>query len=169
MRDGRERAHPPSAAVAPPTRHPRPGAAPNSIIVHVEAGPHIHRSLQTIRALGCAAGVAINPGTPVEAVRDLLDAADLVLVMTVNPGFGGQSFLPFCVDKVRAVHAMIAGGPVDIEVDGGVDAGNAERLVAAGANRLVAGSAVFRDGPAGYESHIDAIRRAGLIARGEMA
>ena len=144
-------------------------AGANSIIVHVEAGPHIHRSLQTIRALGCAAGVAINPGTPVEAVRDLLDAADLVLVMTVNPGFGGQSFLPFCVDKVRAVHAMIAGGPVDIEVDGGVDAGNAERLVAAGANRLVAGSAVFRDGPAGYESHIDAIRRAGLIARGEMA
>ena len=144
-------------------------AGANSIIVHVEAGPHIHRSLQTIRALGCAAGVAINPGTPVEAVRDLLDAADLVLVMTVNPGFGGQSFLPFCVDKVRAVHAMIAGGPVDIEVDGGVDAGNAERLVAAGANRLVAGSAVFRDGPAGYKAHIDAIRRTGLIARGEMA
>ena len=82
-------------------------AGADSIIVHAEAGPHIHRSLQTIRALGCAAGVAINPGTPVEAVRDLLDAADLVLVMTVNPGFGGQSFLPFCAEKVRAVHAMI--------------------------------------------------------------
>ncbi len=140
-----------------------------SIIVHAEAGPHVHRSLQTIRALGCAAGVAINPGTPVEAVRDLLEAADLVLVMTVNPGFGGQSFLPFCIEKVRAVHAMIAGRPVDIEVDGGVDATNAEALVAAGANRLVAGSAVFRDGPSRYKGHIDAIRRAGLIARGEMA
>ena len=76
-------------------------AGASSIIVHAEAGPHAHRSLQTIRALGCAAGVAINPGTPVETVRDLLDAADLVLVMTVNPGFGGQSFLPFCVEKVR--------------------------------------------------------------------
>ena len=144
-------------------------AGASSIIVHAEAGPHIHRSLQTVRALGCAAGVAINPGTPVEAVRDLLDAADLVLVMTVNPGFGGQSFLPFCVEKVRAVRAMIADRRVDIEVDGGVDATNASVLVAAGANRLVAGSAVFRDGPAGYKGHIDAIRRAGLIARGEMA
>ena len=144
-------------------------AGANSIIVHAEAGPHILRSLQTIRALGCAAGVAINPGTPVEAVRDLLDAADLVLVMTVNPGFGGQKFLPFCVEKVRAVRAMIAHRPVDIEVDGGVDAATAADLVSAGANRLVAGSAVFRDGPDGYKSHIDAIRRVGLIARGEMA
>ncbi len=144
-------------------------AGATSIIVHAEAGPHVHRSLQTIRALGCAAGVAINPGTPIEATRDLLDASDLVLVMTVNPGFGGQSFLPFCIEKVRAVHAMIADRAIDIEVDGGVDAINAEALVSAGANRLVAGSAVFRDGPAGYRDNIDAIRRAGLIARGEMA
>ncbi len=144
-------------------------AGANSIIVHAEAGPHLHRSLQTIRAAGCDAGVAVNPGTPVEAVRDVLDIADLVLVMTVNPGFGGQSFLPSCVDKVRAVHAMIAGRPVDIEVDGGIDADTAGAVVRAGANRLVAGSAVFRDGPAGYKTHIEAIRRAALVARGEMA
>ena len=143
-------------------------AGANSILVHAEAGPHLHRSLQTIRALGCAAGVAINPGTSVEAVRDVLDVADLVLVMTVNPGFGGQSFLPFCVDKVRAVKAMIGDRAIDIEVDGGVDATTAEAVVAAGANRLVAGSAVFRDGPSGYRGHIDAIRRAAQIARGEM-
>ena len=144
-------------------------AGANSIIVHAEAGPHLHHSLQTIRAAGCDAGVAVNPGTPVEAVRDVLDIADLVLVMTVNPGFGGQSFLPSCVDKVRAVHAMIAGRPVDIEVDGGIDADTAGAVVRAGANRLVAGSAVFRDGPAGYKTHIEAIRRAALVARGEMA
>ena len=144
-------------------------AGANSIIVHAEAGPHLHRSLQTIRAAGCAAGVAINPGTPVEAVRDVLDAADLVVVMTVNPGFGGQSFLRSCVEKVRAVKAMIAGRPIDIEVDGGIDAETTAAVVTAGANRLVAGSAVFRDGPAGYKTRIDAIRRAGMIARGEMA
>ena len=143
-------------------------AGADTIIVHAEAGPHIHRSLQTIRALGCGAGVAINPGTPVEAVRDVLEAADLVLVMTVNPGFGGQSFLPFCVDKVRAVRAMIAGRAIDIEVDGGVNAATAGALVAAGANRLVAGSAVFRDGPSMYAAHIEAIRRSALVARGEM-
>lgn len=144
-------------------------AGADTIIVHAEAGPHIHRSLQTIRALGCGAGVAINPGTPVEAVRDVLEAADLVLVMTVNPGFGGQSFLPFCVDKVRTVQAMIAGRAIDIEVDGGVDAATAGALAAAGANRLVAGSAVFRDGPSMYATHIEAIRRAALFVRGEMA
>ena len=112
--------------------------------------------------------MAINPGTPVEAVRDCLDDCDIVLVMTVNPGFGGQTFLPFCIDKVRAVRAMIGDRPVAIEVDGGVDATNSEALVRAGATRLVAGSAVFRDGPNGYAGHIEAIRRAGMIARGEM-
>ena len=143
-------------------------AGADSILVHAEAGPHVHRSLQTIKALGARAGVAINPGTPVEAVRDVLDLADIVLVMTVNPGFGAQSFLPSCLDKVRAVAAMIAGRPIDIEVDGGIDERTAADVAAAGANRLVAGSAVFRDGPAGYKARIDAIRRAALIARGEM-
>ena len=143
-------------------------AGANAILVHAEAGPHVHRSLQTIKALGLEAGVAINPGTPVEAVRDLLDLADVVLVMTVNPGFGAQRFLPSCVEKVRAVAAMVAGRPVDIEVDGGIDERTAATVVEAGANRLVAGSAVFRDGPKGYKTHIDAIRRAALIARGEM-
>ena len=143
-------------------------AGANSILVHVEAGPHVHRSLQTIRALGLRAGVAINPGTPVEAVRDVLDVADIVLVMTVNPGFGAQRFLPSCVDKIRTVAAMIAGRPIDIEVDGGIDERTAATVAQAGANRLVAGSAVFRDGPAGYKTHIETIRRSALIARGEM-
>ena len=143
-------------------------AGANSILVHAEAGPHLHRSLQTIKALGVRAGVAINPGTPVEAVRDVLDLADIVLVMTVNPGFGAQRFLPSCLDKIRAVAAMSAGRPLDIAVDGGIDEHTAAAVAAAGANRLVAGSAVFRDGPAGYRTHIDAIRRAALIARGEM-
>ena len=143
-------------------------AGADSIIVHAEAGPHVHRSLQTIKALGLQAGVAINPGTPTDAVRDVLDLADIVLVMTVNPGFGAQRFLPSCVEKISAVAAMIAGRPIDIEVDGGIDERTAVTVVEAGANRLVAGSAVFRDGPAGYRTRIDAIRRAALIARGEM-
>ena len=143
-------------------------AGANSILVHAEAGPHVHRSLQTIKSLGLQAGVAINPGTSVEAVRDLLDLTDIVLVMTVNPGFGAQKFLPSCIGKVRAVAAMIDGRPIDIEVDGGIDERTVEAIVGAGANRLVAGSAVFRDGPAGYKTHIDAIRRVALIARGEM-
>ncbi len=143
-------------------------AGANSILVHAEAGPHVHRSLQTIKALGLQAGVAINPGTPVEAVRDVLDLADIVLVMTVNPGFGAQRFLPSCVAKIRDVAAMIAGRAIDIEVDGGIDERTAATVAGAGANRLVAGSAVFRDGPAGYRTHIDAIRRAALTARGEL-
>ena len=143
-------------------------AGAESILVHAEAGPHVHRSLQTIKALGVRAGVAINPGTPVEVVRGVLDIADIVLVMTVNPGFGAQRFLPSCADKVRAVAAMIAGRPVDIEVDGGIDERTAAVVVEAGANRLVAGNAVFRDGPTGYKTRIDAIRRAALLARGEL-
>ena len=144
-------------------------AGADSILVHSEAGPHLHRSLQTIRALGKQAGVAINPGTPVEAVAGVLDLVDIVLVMTVNPGFGGQSFIRSCLDKVRAVRAMIAGRDIAIEVDGGVDPKTAPEVVAAGATRLVAGSAVFRDGPPGYAKNIEAIRRAAMAARGEMA
>ena len=143
-------------------------AGADSILVHAEAGPHVHRSLQTIKALGKQAGIAINPGTPVEAVRDVLDLVDIVLVMTVNPGFGAQRFLPSCVEKVRAVAAMVAGRDIAIEVDGGVDATTAGAVAAAGASRLVAGTAVFRDGPGGYARNIEAIRQAALIARGEM-
>jgi len=144
-------------------------AGADSILVHAEAGPHLHRSLQTIRALGKQAGVAINPATPVEAVAHVLDLVDIVLVMTVNPGFGGQSFIRACTDKVRAVAALIAGRDIAIEVDGGIDPTTAADVVAAGATRLVAGNAVFRDGPDGYKPNIDAIRRAALTARGEMA
>ncbi len=143
-------------------------AGATSIIVHAEAGPHLHRSLQRIRALGCHAGVALNPATPVEAIASILDAIDLVLVMSVNPGFGGQTFLPSAVDKIRAVAALTAGSAIGIEVDGGVDAHTAGLVAAAGATRLVAGSAVFRGGPERYKSNIDAIRRSALLARGEL-
>ena len=143
-------------------------AGADTILVHAEAGPHLHRSLQTIRALGKGAGVAINPATPVEWVAHVLDLVDIVLVMTVNPGFGGQRFLPSCIEKIRAVKALIAGRDIAIEVDGGIDAKTAPEVVAAGATRLVAGSAVFREGPAGYARNIDAIRAAALGVRGEV-
>jgi ribulose-phosphate 3-epimerase len=142
-------------------------AGADSILIHAEAGPHLHRSLETIKGLGCQAGVAINPATPVEVLRDVLDMIDIVLVMSVNPGFGGQSFLPSCLPKIRAVRAMIGDAAIDIEVDGGVDAKTAGAVAEAGANRLVAGNAVFRDGPAGYKTNIDAIRHAAATARGE--
>ena len=144
-------------------------AGADSIIVHAEAGPHLHRSLQTIRALGKKAGVALNPATPASAIACVLDAIDLVLVMSVNPGFGGQTFLGSAVDKIRRISEMTRGSEIDIEVDGGVDTHTAGLVVEAGANRLVAGSAVFRDGPEGYKANIDAIRQAALIARGEIA
>ena len=144
-------------------------AGADSIIVHAEAGPHLHRSLQTIRALGKKAGVALNPATPASAIECVLDAIDLVLVMSVNPGFGGQTFLGSAVDKIRRISEMTRGSEIDIEVDGGVDTHTAGLVVEAGANRLVAGSAVFRDGPEGYKANIDAIRQAALIARGEIA
>ena len=143
-------------------------AGADTILIHAEAGPHLHRSLQTIRKLGKGPGVVINPATPVEAVAHVLDLVDIVLVMTVNPGFGGQSFIPSCTEKVRAVAALIAGRDIAIEVDGGIDAKTAPEVVAAGATRLVAGNAVFRDGPAGYAKNIEAIRAAAMQARGEM-
>ena len=144
-------------------------AGANSILVHAEAGPHLHRSLQAIRKLGVAAGVAINPATPVAAIAHVLDVADIVLVMSVNPGFGGQSFLPDAAEKIRAVRDMVGGRTIDIEVDGGIDPRTAGLVAAAGANRLVAGSAVFRDGPEGYAANIAAIRQAAMAARGETA
>ena len=140
-------------------------AGADNITVHAEAGPHLHRSLQVIRGLGKTAGVAINPATPVDAVACVLDLVDLVLVMSVNPGFGGQRFLPVALDKIRAVRALIADRPIDVEVDGGIDAETAGPVVAAGANLLVAGSAVFKGGPDAYAKNIAAIRRAAEAAR----
>jgi len=138
-------------------------AGADVLTAHVEAGPHIHRTVQAIRGAGMKAGVALNPGTPAAAVEHLLDLVDVVLVMTVNPGFGGQSFLDMS-GKVRALRAMIGDRPVLIEIDGGVDARTAPGLVAAGADVLVAGSAVFRGGsveaPHVYGANIRAIRDA---------
>lgn len=140
-------------------------AGADIITAHVEAGPHIHRTLQAIRASGARAGVAINPGTPAEAIAHVLDIADLVCVMTVNPGFGGQKFIDM-TDKIRTLRAMIGDRPVHIEIDGGVDPTTARSVVAAGADVLVAGSAVFKGGsvtdPAPYGTNIKAIRDAAL-------
>ncbi|MHA6297822.1 ribulose-phosphate 3-epimerase [Devosia sp. CAU 1758] len=129
------------------------------ITVHAEAGPHLHRSLQAIRALGKKAGVALNPATPVSAIQHVIDDVDLVLIMSVNPGFGGQSFIPETLDKLRQARALIGGRDIDIEVDGGVSADNARAIVDAGANVLVAGSSVYGgNDPATYAGRIKAIR-----------
>jgi ribulose-phosphate 3-epimerase len=139
-------------------------AGADILTAHVEAGPHVHRTLQAIRASGMKAGVALNPGTPAESVAPLLDMIDLVCVMTVNPGFGGQKFIHSQIDKVRALRAMIGDRPVHIEVDGGVTPETAPGAVAAGADVLVAGSAVFRGGsvaqPEAYGQNIRALRNA---------
>ncbi len=121
-------------------------AGADHIIVHAEAGPHLHRSLQLIRSLGKRAGVALNPGTPADAIAHVLDVADLVLVMTVNPGFGGQAFIPGQLAKVAEVRGMVAGRPIAITVDGGINAATAPQAMAAGATVLVAGTAVFGAG-----------------------
>ena len=137
------------------------------ITVHAEAGPHLHRSLQAIRALGKKAGVAINPATPVSAIQHVIDDVDLVLVMSVNPGFGGQSFIPESLVKLRQAKALIGGRDIDLEVDGGVTAANARSIADAGANVLVAGSSVYGgNDPATYAGRIAAIRNAatGLTA-----
>jgi len=139
-------------------------AGADFISAHVEAGPHIHRTLQTIRAAGCKAGVAINPGTPAGAVAPLLDMIDLINVMTVNPGFGGQKFIASQLATIRELRAMIGGRPIHIQSDGGVDVTTAPLCVAAGADVLVAGSAVFRGGsvaqPQVYGTNIAALRAA---------
>ncbi|MBM1634432.1 ribulose-phosphate 3-epimerase [Sulfitobacter mediterraneus] len=138
-------------------------AGADVITAHVEAGPHIHRTLQAIRGAGAKAGVALNPGTPAEAVAHLLDLTDLICVMTVNPGFGGQKFIDMS-DKIRSLRAMIGDRPVHIEIDGGVDPTTAPIVAQAGADVLVAGSAVFKGGsvsdPAPYGTNIKAIREA---------
>jgi len=139
------------------------------LTIHVEAGPHLHRSLQLIRDLGCKAGVALNPSTPASAIEHVLDLVDLVCVMTVNPGFGGQKFIHSQIDKVRAIREMIGTRDIHIEIDGGITPKTGPLMAAAGANILVAGSAVFKggsvDNPAPYGEHIRAIRDAAEAAR----
>ncbi|MFK7944967.1 MAG: ribulose-phosphate 3-epimerase [Paracoccaceae bacterium] len=138
-------------------------AGADILTAHVEAGPHIHRTLQAIRGAGMKAGVALNPGTPAETIEHVLDLADLVCVMTVNPGFGGQKFIDM-TSKVRRLREMIGDRPVHVEIDGGVDPGTAPLVTAAGADVLVAGSAVFKggsvDSPEIYGRNIKAIRDA---------
>lgn len=128
------------------------------ITIHAEAGPHVDRSLQAIRHLGKKAGVSIVPSTPESAIEYLLDRLDLILVMTVNPGFGGQAFIPAMVEKVRRVKAMVGDRPIRIQVDGGITPETAPLVIAAGADALVAGSAVFKGGPAEYAARIAALR-----------
>jgi ribulose-phosphate 3-epimerase len=144
-------------------------AGADGITIHVEAGAHVHRSLQAIRALGKKAGVAINPGTPESAIEPVIDLVDLILVMSVNPGFGGQSFIRSAAEKVSRLRARTQGRAIDIEVDGGITADNAVMVARAGANVLVAGSAVFKGNPNEYRANIAAIRNAAALARGEAA
>lgn len=135
----------------------------NILTVHPEAGPHLHRTLQQIRAAGMQPGVALNPATPANIIEPVIDDVDLVLVMSVNPGFGGQSFIETQLRKIEAVRAMIdrSGRDIMLEVDGGVDERTAPRAIAAGANVLVAGSAVFRGGAGAYADNIAALRKGG--------
>ena len=135
-------------------------AGADIITVHPEAGPHVHRTLQAIRSLGKKAGVVLNPGTPVEVLDNLMDLADLILVMSVNPGFGGQSFIPSQLDKVARIRSMIdaTGRDIHLEVDGGVNPETAKLCVEAGADVLVAGSATFKGGPSQYAANISALK-----------
>ena len=137
-------------------------AGADYISFHPEAGPHAHRTVQSIKAAGCKAGVVLNPATPAKMLDYLIDEVDLVLIMSVNPGFGGQGFISSQLRKVEAVRRMIdkAGRDIRLEVDGGVDAGTAPSVIAAGADVLVAGSASFRGGPGEYAANIAALRGA---------
>jgi ribulose-phosphate 3-epimerase len=141
-------------------------AGADIITVHAEAGPHLDRTLEAIRALGKKAGVSLCPATPEGAIEYVLDRVDLVLVMTVNPGFGGQSFLQSQIEKIRRIRSMLGDRPIRLEVDGGITRDNAAMVAAAGADALVAGSAVFRgDGSADYAGNIAAIRAAAAAGR----
>jgi len=135
-------------------------AGADGITVHPEAGPHIHRTLQLIRSHGKRPGVVLNPGTPIDAIDNVLDLVDLVLIMTVNPGFGGQTFIESQLKKIEAAAERIArtGRDIALEVDGGITPETAKRAIAAGANMLVAGTAVFKDGPANYATNIARLR-----------
>lgn len=145
-------------------------AGADVITAHLESGPHIHRTLQAIRATGAKVGLAINPGTGIDAVAQLLDLTDVICVMTVNPGFGGQKLITSQLDKIRALRALIGDRPILIEIDGGVTVETAPLVVAAGADVLVAGSAVFSggsvDNPRVYGANITALRQAAGAARG---
>jgi ribulose-phosphate 3-epimerase len=135
-------------------------AGADTLTVHPEAGPHLHRTIQAIKALGKRAGVSLNPATPAKALDYLLEEVDLVLVMSVNPGFGGQSFIEGQLRKIEAIRKRIdqSGRAIDLEVDGGVDQTNAKRVIEAGADALVAGTATFRGGPGAYASNIKGLR-----------
>lgn len=139
-------------------------AGADVITAHIEAGPHVHRTLQAIRAAGAKAGIALNPGTPASTLENLMDMVDLVCVMTVNPGFGGQKFIHSQIDKVKTLRTMIGNRPIHIEIDGGVDPTTAPLVAQAGADVLVAGSAVFKGGSVAntdiYGQNIRAIRQA---------
>ncbi|WP_295732297.1 ribulose-phosphate 3-epimerase [uncultured Bartonella sp.] len=136
-------------------------AGADIITVHAESTPHPHRSLQAIRALGKKAGISLNPGTPEGAIEYLLDQIDLVLVMTVNPGFGGQSFIPAMIEKIGKLRAMIGERPITLEVDGGITVETIQSAAIAGANAFVAGSAIFKNGNKEiYKSRIEALRKA---------
>ena len=136
-------------------------AGADIITVHAEAGPHLHRTLQAIRAEGKKAGVAVNPATPVSALAHIIDDIDLLLVMSVNPGFGGQSFIPGALDKLRQARALIGGRPIDLEVDGGITPDNIRAVAEAGANVFVAGSSIYGgNDPATYAPRITALRSA---------
>lgn len=138
-------------------------AGADIITAHVEASPHLHRTLQAIKSKGVKAGVSLNPHTPIENIAHVMDMVDLILIMTVNPGFGGQSFIPL-FDKIEAARKMIdaetarSGRAIDLEIDGGVNPQTAKECVAAGADLLVAGTAVFKDGPSGYKDNIAALK-----------
>ncbi len=134
-------------------------AGADIITAHVEAGPHIHRTLQAIKALGVKAGVAINPATPIDSIRHVLDLVDLILIMTVNPGFGGQSFIPL-MNKISTARQMIVSQnrPILLEVDGGINPATAKQVIAAGADTLVAGTAVFTGKSEDYARNIAALR-----------
>ena len=135
-------------------------AGADGITVHPEAGPHVHRTLQHIRKLGKKPGVVLNPGTPIEMIDNLIDLVDLVLIMSVNPGFGGQSFIESQLRKIEAARRRIeaTGRPIALEVDGGITPETARRAIAAGADTLVAGTAVFQGGPTCYAANIAALR-----------
>lgn len=139
----------------------------DSITVHAEASPHLHRSLQTIRALGKKVGVTLNPATPLSVLENVLDDIDLILIMSVNPGFGGQKFIPAMVEKIRAAKAMIGARPIELQVDGGITADTIGAATAAGANVFVAGSAVYKGGSIeAYRANVAALRTAAESARG---
>ena len=138
-------------------------AGADIITFHPEAGPHPHRTVQAIKAAGCKAGISLNPATPIAALEELIEDIDLILVMSVNPGFGGQKFIKTQLEKIRRIRDLItaAGREIELEVDGGINSKNAEEIIAAGADVLVAGTAVFQNGNQAYADNIKALRPSG--------